>query len=480
MDIEFEAVIGLEIHVQLLTNTKAFSGESAAYGGMPNTQLSVINLAHPGTLPMHNSTAINKAIKLGLALNSNIRRENQYSRKNYFYADLPKGYQITQFDTPICDGGRVKIKTPTGQKEIALTRIHMEEDTGKSMHDQDLTDSLIDYNRAGTPLVEIVTEPDIKNAEEAYAFVTEVRRLVRYLEICDGNMEEGSLRCDANVSVMPKGSNTFGTKVEVKNMNSISNVKRAIEHEIIRQTELVRSGDTVYGETRGFNALEGKTFSMRKKEMVNDYRYFPEPDLPPTQITDAHLKTIRNEMPPLPEELFDKFTQAFGLSDYDAGVLVDEKHIALYFEEIVKHTKNYKSAANWLSVNIKGHLNEHAIDISDFKLEAKTIAEIIELVDKETVSHSAAAKKLFPFLIEDPEASPIEAAKSLGLVQSTDSSLVEKIVAEVLEEYSDKVQAYKSGKRGLLGLFVGECMKRGKGKLNPKMVNQMLNQKLSD
>lgn len=480
MDIEFEAVIGLEIHVQLLTKTKAFSGESAAYGGMPNTQLSVINLAHPGTLPMHNAMAINNAIKLGLALNSDIRRENQYSRKNYFYADLPKGYQITQFDTPICNGGRVKIKTPTGQKEIALTRIHMEEDTGKSMHDQDLTDSLIDYNRAGTPLVEIVTEPDIKNAEEAYAFVTEVRRLVRYLEICDGNMEEGSLRCDANVSVMPKGSSTFGTKVEVKNMNSISNVKRAIEHEIIRQTELIQAGGTVFGETRGFNALKGKTFSMRKKEMVNDYRYFPEPDLPPTHITDAHLKNIRNEMPPLPEELFDKFTQSFGLSEYDAGVLIDEKHIARYFEEITKHTKNYKSAANWLSVNIKGYLNEHAIDISDFKLAAKTIADIIALVDKETVSHSVAAKKLFPYLIENLEVSPMEAASKLGLVQSTDSSLVEEIVAEVLEEYSDKVQAYKSGKKGLLGLFVGECMKRGKGKLNPKMVNQVLNQKLNN
>ena len=326
-------------------------------------------------------------------------------------------------------------------------------------------------------VIEII---DIKNAEEAYAFVTEVRRLVRYLEICDGNMEEGSLRCDANVSVMPKGSSTFGTKVEVKNMNSISNVKRAIEHEIVRQTELIQSGGTIFGETRGFNALEGRTFSMRKKEMVNDYRYFPEPDLPPILITDAHLNSIRNEMPPLPEELFDKFTQSFGLSEYDAGVLIDEKHIALYFEELTKHTKNYKSAANWISVNIKGHLNERAIDISDFKLGANTIAEIIELVDKETVSHSVAAKKLFPYLIDNPETSPIEAANKLGLVQSTDSNLVEEIVAEVLEEYSEKVQAYKSGKKGLLGLFVGECMKRGKGKLNPKMVNQVLNQKLND
>jgi len=479
MSTEFEAVIGLEIHVQLLTKTKAFSSESAAYGGMPNTQLSVINLAHPGTLPMHNEMAIDNAIKLGLALNCDIREVNHYSRKNYFYADLPKGYQITQFDTPICNGGRVIIKTSEGSKAIQLTRIHLEEDTGKSMHDQDLTDSLIDYNRAGTPLVEIVTEPDIKNADEAYAFVTEVRRLVRYLEICDGNMEEGSLRCDANVSVMPKGTSTFGTKVEVKNMNSISNVKRAIEHEIIRQTELINSGGLVDGETRGFNALEGKTFSMRKKEMVNDYRYFPEPDLPPTIVTQEHKNKIKQEMPPLPEELYAKFTNKFELSEYDAGVLVDEKQIALFFEELTTHTKNYKSASNWLTVNIKGYLNESATEIEQFPLAPKIIAEIIELVDSEVVSHSAAAKKLFPFLIENPTKEVKSSAEVLKLIQSNDTELVEQIVNEVLEAFSGKVEEYKSGKTGLLGLFVGECMKRGKGQLNPKKVNQTLQQKLS-
>jgi aspartyl-tRNA(Asn)/glutamyl-tRNA(Gln) amidotransferase subunit B len=479
MGVEMEAVIGLEIHVQLLTKTKAFSSESAEYGGMPNTQLSVVNLAHPGTLPVHNTLAIDNAIKLGLALNCDIRELNHYSRKNYFYADLPKGYQITQFDTPICSNGEVRIKTDGGTKGIRLTRIHMEEDTGKSMHDQDLTDSLIDYNRAGTPLVEIVTEPDVKNADEAYQFVTEVRRLVRYLEICDGNMEEGSLRCDANVSVMPKGTNTFGTKVEVKNMNSISNVKRAIEHEIIRQTELINNGGTVDGETRGFNAADGTTFSMRKKEMVNDYRYFPEPDLPPLLVTQEHINAIKSQMPPLPDELYTLFTQEYGLSEYDAGVLADEKQIALYYLEILKHTKNYKSASNWLTVNIKGYLNETARDITQFELSPKVIAEIIALVDAELVSHSAAAKKLFPHLIANPGDEPKAAAEALGIIQSTDTGLVESIVAEVLKDLAPKVEEYKAGKTGLLGLFVGECMKRGRGKLNPKAVNELIIKQLA-
>jgi aspartyl-tRNA(Asn)/glutamyl-tRNA(Gln) amidotransferase subunit B len=267
---DFEAVIGLEIHIQLQTLSKAFSGDSTEYGGMPNTQVSPISLGHPGALPMHNHGAIEMSMKMGIALNCDITRVNRYSRKNYFYADLPKGYQITQFDTPLCTGGVVPIKLKDGtEKSIRLTRIHMEEDTGKSMHDQDMYDTLVDYNRAGTPLIEVVSEPDIKSGDEAYAFVTEIRRLVRYLDICDGNMEEGSLRCDANISVMPRGSKTFGTKVEVKNMNSISNVKRAIDFEIQRQIELIQSGGKVDGETRGFNGLAGTTFSMRKKEAVN-------------------------------------------------------------------------------------------------------------------------------------------------------------------------------------------------------------------
>jgi aspartyl-tRNA(Asn)/glutamyl-tRNA(Gln) amidotransferase subunit B len=475
MEIQFEAVIGLEIHVQLQTKSKAFSSDSTEYGALPNTQVSPISLGHPGTLPMHNRAAIDNAIKMGLALNCDIRKVNRYARKNYFYADLPKGYQITQFDTPLCNHGSVRIKLPDGQqKDIRLTRIHMEEDTGKSMHDQDLNDTLVDYNRAGTALIEVVTEPDIKSGDEAYAFVTEIRRLVRYLDICDGNMEEGSLRCDANISVMPKGSSTYGTKVEVKNMNSISNVKRAIDFEIKRQTELIVSGGLVEGETRGFNGLNGTTFSMRKKEAVNDYRYFPEPDLPPTIVTEAYLESVRASMPELPSTLYTRFTEGYGLSDYDASVLVDDKHSALYFEEVVKYAPKYKQVSNWIAGPIRGYLNENALGMEDFQLSPIQIAEIIELIESNKISHTAATQQLFPALTKQPNASPTELVESLGLANITDTSFIDQLVKDVLAEYPDKVAEYKGGKVGLLGLFVGDVMKRSKGKADPKTVNALV------
>lgn len=475
MEIQFEAVIGLEIHVQLQTKSKAFSSDSTEYGALPNTQVSPISLGHPGTLPMHNRAAIDNAIKMGLALNCDIRKVNRYARKNYFYADLPKGYQITQFDTPLCNHGSVRIKLPDGQqKDIRLTRIHMEEDTGKSMHDQDLNDTLVDYNRAGTALIEVVTEPDIKSGDEAYAFVTEIRRLVRYLDICDGNMEEGSLRCDANISVMPKGSSTYGTKVEVKNMNSISNVKRAIDFEIKRQTELIVSGGLVEGETRGFNGLNGSTFSMRKKEAVNDYRYFPEPDLPPTIVTEAYLESVRASMPELPSTLYTRFTEGYGLSDYDASVLVDDKHSALYFEEVVKHAPKYKQVSNWIAGPIRGYLNENALGMEDFQLSPIQIAEIIELIESNKISHTAATQQLFPALTKQPNASPTELVESLGLANITDTSFIDQLVKDVLAEYPDKVAEYKGGKVGLLGLFVGDVMKRSKGKADPKTANALV------
>jgi aspartyl-tRNA(Asn)/glutamyl-tRNA(Gln) amidotransferase subunit B len=475
MEIQFEAVIGLEIHVQLQTKSKAFSSDSTEYGALPNTQVSPISLGHPGTLPMHNRAAIDNAIKMGLALNCDIRKVNRYARKNYFYADLPKGYQITQFDTPLCNHGSVRIKLPDGQqKDIRLTRIHMEEDTGKSMHDQDLNDTLVDYNRAGTALIEVVTEPDIKSGDEAYAFVTEIRRLVRYLDICDGNMEEGSLRCDANISVMPKGSSTYGTKVEVKNMNSISNVKRAIDFEIKRQTELIVSGGLVEGETRGFNGLNGTTFSMRKKEAVNDYRYFPEPDLPPTIVTEAYLESVRASMPELPSTLYTRFTEGYGLSDYDASVLVDDKHSALYFEEVVKYAPKYKQVSNWIAGPIRGYLNENALGMEDFQLSPIQIAEIIELIESNKISHTAATQQLFPALTKQPNASPTELVESLGLANITNTSFIDQLVKDVLAEYPDKVAEYKGGKVGLLGLFVGEVLKRSKGKADPKTANALV------
>ncbi len=476
---EFEAVIGLEIHIQLQTKSKAFSFDSTEYGALPNTQVSPISLGHPGTLPKHNQAAIEMALKMGLALECDIRRINQYSRKNYFYADLPKGYQITQFDTPLCNNGFVTIKLKDGvEKNIRLTRIHMEEDTGKSMHDQDLNDTLVDYNRAGTPLIEVVTEPDVKSGDEAYAFVTEIRRLVRYLEICDGNMEEGSLRCDANISVMPKGSTVFGTKVEVKNMNSISNVKRAIDFEIQRQIELINSGGTVVGETRGFNGLAGTTFSMRKKEAINDYRYFPEPDLPPTIITQEYIDEVKSKMPELPRALFKRFTNEYGLSEYDASVLIDDKLSAFYFENVCKLTTNYKAVSNWITVAIRGYLNENALSIDDFKLTPSQIAEIIDLIDKGAINHTIASQKLFPALIASPEMSPSALVTELNLSINSDTSFIEEIIDEVLNLFPEKVEEYKSGKKGLLGMFVGEVMKRSKGKADPKITNQLISSKL--
>jgi aspartyl-tRNA(Asn)/glutamyl-tRNA(Gln) amidotransferase subunit B len=477
--LKYEAVIGLEIHIQLVTKSKAFSSDATEYGALPNTQVSPISLGHPGTLPKHNLDAIEKAMKMGIALQCDITRENRYSRKNYFYADLPKGYQITQFDTPLCQNGRVVIKTKDGvTKTIRLTRIHMEEDTGKSMHDQDLNDTLVDYNRAGTPLIEVVTEPDIKNGDEAYAFVSEIRRLVRYLEICDGNMEEGSLRCDANISIMPIGSTEFGTKVEVKNMNSISNVKRAIDFEIQRQTQLLDSGEKVIGETRGFNGLHGSTFSMRKKEAINDYRYFPEPDLPPTLITDAHLERVKLEMPELPESLYQRFTQNYGLNDYDASVLLDDKTSAFYFEEIVKSGAQPKMASNWVSVTIRGYLNENALHLDQFPLRPTHIAETLHLIQEGIINHSIASQKLFPELVKNPSKTAKELVQELNLGTESDLGFIESLVDQVLAEFPEKVAEYQSGKKGLLGMFVGEIMKRSKGKADPKTTNALVTSKL--
>jgi aspartyl-tRNA(Asn)/glutamyl-tRNA(Gln) amidotransferase subunit B len=404
---------------------------------------------------------------------------NRYARKNYFYADLPKGYQITQFDTPLCDNGAVEIKLGDGTvKEIRLTRIHMEEDTGKSMHDQDLYDTLVDYNRAGTALIEVVTEPDVKSGEEAYAFVTEIRRLVRYLDICDGNMEEGSLRCDANISIMPKGSKVFGTKVEVKNMNSISNVKRAIDFEIARQTEVLNSGGIIQGETRGFNGLNGSTFSLRKKEAINDYRYFPEPDLPPTIVTKEYIAQVKSGMPELPATLYNRFTREYGLSDYDASVLVDDKHSALYFEKVVGISPRYKQVSNWISGPIRGYLNENALSMDEFQLSPVQIAEIIELIEANKISHTAATQQLFPALTKQSGSSATALVESLGLANITDTSFIDEIVQTVLSEFPGKVAEYKAGKVGLMGLFVGEVMKRSQGKADPKTANTLVKQAL--
>lgn len=476
---QYEAVIGLECHIQLLTRTKMYSSDIAQYGGMPNSQTSVVTLGHPGTLPVVNTRAIEFAVRLGIAVNANIREENQFARKNYFYADLPKGYQITQDKTPICNGGYVIARLKDGvEKRVNLTRIHMEEDAGKSMHDIDPFETLVDLNRAGTPLLEIVSEPDIRTGEEAYAYLTEVRKLVRYLDICDGNMEEGSLRCDANISVRKKGVEAFGRKVEVKNMNSFRNVQRAIDFEIKRQIDLIEEGGIVAVETRSFDAVKDLTFSLRSKESANDYRYFPEPDLQPVFITQSYIDSVRKQLPPLPDALHRLYTKEYQLSEYDAAQIIESKEISIYFNELIKHTTNFKSAANWIMGPVRSWLNERALPFSAFPLKPEAIAEIITLIDNNKISNSAAAQVLFPAMAENPGEKAETLATQKDLIQNSDSGALQAVVDEVLASMPAKVEEYRSGKVGLLGLFVGEAMKRSKGKADPKMLNQLVKQTL--
>lgn len=475
---EYEAVIGLEVHAQLLTKTKAYSSDENIYGATPNTKTSAITLGHPGTLPISNKKVIECAVKLGLAVGANIRQRNEYARKNYFYADLPKGYQITQDTTPICNGGRIEIKNDEGDiKQINITRIHMEEDAGKSIHDLDPFNTLVDLNRAGVPLLEIVSEPDIRSSNEAYNYINEIRKLVRYLEICDGNMEEGSLRCDANISVRKKGAETFGTKVEVKNMNSTRNVKRAIEFEISRQIELLESGEAIKHETRSFNAANNSTISMRHKEQANDYRYFPEPDLQPLLITKDYIEKVEQMLPALPKALFLKFTKEFGLSEYDANILVDEKGIALYFDNLCKLTTNYKAAANFVNGSVKSYLNESATTIGDFNIYPERLAELIALIDDGKISNSVATAKIFPAML-DNDFSAEDIATKNNWIQESDSSALENFVDSAIAKYPEKALEYKSGKKGLIGFFMGEVMKLSKGKADPKICNQLLREKL--
>ncbi len=472
---KYQAVIGLEVHTQLLTNTKAYSSDLNEYGSAPNTNISAITLGHPGTLPVMNKKTIEFAVRLGLALNCDIAENQYFSRKNYFYPDLPKGYQITQDNTPICTNGEVFIKDADGkEKRIALTRIHMEEDAGKSIHDVDVYDTLVDLNRAGTPLLEIVSEPELANSQEAYNYLTEVRRLVRYLDICDGNMEEGSMRCDANVSVMLKDATVFGTKVEVKNMNSIRNVQRAIEFEIDRQINALENGEKLAQETRSFDALKGITISMRSKEAANDYRYFPEPDLQPILVEKSYIEEIRKEMPALPRELFDKYISKLGLSEYDAGILTDTKAIALFYEDVISNTSNFKSAANWVMGEVKSYLNQNAIEIEHFPVKAKTIAQVIELIDSGKVSHSAASQKLFPALLVESTKSPLEIAQALNILQESDENSLKEIILGVFASNPSETERLKNGEQQLTGFFMGQIMKASGGKADPKACSGLL------
>lgn len=474
----YEVVIGLEVHAQLATASKAFCSDSAAFGARPNRHVSPVSLGHPGTLPFINKKHIEFAVKLGLAMHCQIRNYNFFDRKNYFYADLPKGYQITQDAAAICFDGFIGIKTASGQKKIRLNRIHMEEDAGKSIHDLDDENTLIDLNRAGVPLLEIVSEPDLRSGEEAHAYLSEIRRLVRFLEICDGNMEEGSLRCDANISVRKKGETEYGTRCEVKNLNSIKNVQKAIEFEAERQIELLERGEKIEQNTLNFDADTGTTSVLRSKEMANDYRYFPEPDLPPIVLTEAYIEEIRKNLPALPEELYEKYTTKLGLSDYDAAVLTADHELVNYFEELIKETSNYKAAAHWMMGSIKSYLNTHAVFIGTFLVRPKTIAEMIALVDEGKISHTVAVHQLFQELVRHPEKTAMEIAAALNLFIDRNEEKLDLIIDQVLQLHPQKVSEYKKGKKGILGMFMGEVMKLSKGKIDPKTANRVLAEKL--
>ncbi len=476
----YEVVVGLEVHAQLLTRTKLFCGDSAAFGGEPNTHVSPVTLALPGALPKLNRVAVEYAIKMGLACHCTIERNNYFARKNYFYPDLPKGYQISQHTTPICKGGWVGVRTSAGEREIPLNRIHLEEDAGKSLHDIHPEYTGIDLNRAGVPLIEIVTEPAIRSAEEASAYLTELRKILRYLEVCDGNMEEGSMRCDANVSVRLKGETTLGTRVEVKNLNSIRNVRRAIEFETHRLIDLLAAGKPIQQQTRSFDATDGTTFPLRTKEEANDYRYFPDPDLPPFEVTDEFLEAIRASIPPLPEELVAKYTRDFQLPEYDARGIADDKDSAGYFEQLTTHTTNYKAAANWLLGPVRSGLNERGLDWRQLPIAPDCLAGLIRLVEEGKISFSIAAERIFPVLMQEPGRTPLDIATGLNLLQSSDSSEINGWIEQALAGMPEKVLEYKKGKKGLIGLFVGEVKKLSKGKADPKLTNQLLLEKLEN
>lgn len=472
---KYQLVVGLEIHAQLITASKAYSGAVNAYGDLPNANTCPLTLGHPGTLPRVNEAVVQHAVRLGLATHCSLTREMHFARKNYFYADLPKGYQITQDKTPICTEGYLDVKDAEGKdKRIGITRIHIEEDAGKSIHDQDPYNTLVDLNRAGVPLLEIVSEPDIRSIEEAYNYLAEVRRLVRYLDICDGNMEEGSMRCDANVSVMLKGSTEYGNRCEVKNMNSLRNVQRAITYEMKRQIALIEAGEHVEQQTRSFDAVNGTTFALRGKEDAHDYRYFPEPDIQPLELSEAAIEKVKQAMPPLPRDLHKRYTDELGLSVYDAGILTESKPIAMYYESLIKHTTNYKAAANWLMGDIKSHLNQTASRIEDFPLSPEKVAALIALIDADKVSNSVASQQIFPLMLASPDMGPEQIAEANNLLQQSDDNWLEGIAHEALAMYPDKVAAYKQGNKGMLGLFMGEVMKRSERKANPKMASEIL------
>jgi aspartyl-tRNA(Asn)/glutamyl-tRNA(Gln) amidotransferase subunit B len=477
---EWEAVIGLEIHAQLSTRSKIFSGASTAYGAEPNTQACAVDLGLPGVLPVLNEDAVRKAAKFGLAIGANVSRRSVFARKNYFYPDLPKGYQISQFELPIVEAGKMEIELENGEtKIVGITRAHLEEDAGKSLHEDFHGMTGIDLNRAGTPLLEIVSEPDMRSAKEAVAYMKKLHSLVQYLEICDGNMQEGSFRCDANVSVRLKGEEKFGTRAELKNINSFRFVERAINVEIERQIDIIESGGEVVQETRLYDADKNETRSMRSKEEANDYRYFPDPDLLPVEIDDAYLETVRATLPELPHEKKARFIEQFGLKTDDAEVLTSSRALADYFEKVVEASGNEaKLSANWVVVELSGMLNKDGKEIDESPVTAEMLGGMIQRIKDNTISGKI-AKEVFEAMWNGEGNSADEVIEKKGLKQITDTGAIEKIIDDIIAANPAQVEQFRAGKDKVLGFFVGQVMKATQGKANPGQVNQILKKKLS-
>jgi aspartyl-tRNA(Asn)/glutamyl-tRNA(Gln) amidotransferase subunit B len=477
---KYETVIGLEVHAQLLTESKAFAPVSTTYGRSPNTQITPLCIGHPGTLPVLNENMVRYTIKMGLATNCSIARESIFARKNYFYPDLPKGYQISQYETPICHNGYIEIEAENGLKKIGITRIHMEEDAGKSIHDRDPYHTLVDFNRSGVPLIEIVSEPDIRSPHQAYNYLKRIRQIVRYLEICDGNMEEGSLRCDANISVRPRRQVEFGTRTELKNMNSFRNVERALEFEVERQIDLIEEGEAVIQQTLLWDANAMETRMMRTKEEAHDYRYFPEPDLPTVIVDDKMLDEIQAGLPELPDARKKRFIEELGMSQDDAINITENRYLADYYEEILACDSDAKAASNIMLTDVLRVLNEKSIDIRQFSVTPERLSELIALRENDKIN-SSAMTEIFDVMVESNDGkSAEEYAKELNLIQVSDTSFIEPIVDEVIAEHPDKVQRYRDGKKGLIGFFIGQAMQRSKGKANPQLVRKALMEKLGN
>lgn len=472
----FEIIIGLEVHIRLSTKTKLFSSDNAEYGGTPNGHTSSLTLAHPGTLPRLNKEAIRMAVKLGLACNCTINPFSYFARKHYFYPDSPKGFQTTQHTEPICKEGYLVL--PSGKK-IHIHHIHLEEDAAKSMHDQEPDFTWIDFNRAGTALMELVTEPCIESADDAAAFVSELHHLVQWIEVSDGNMEEGSLKCDVNISARKTGEKKLGTKVEIKNVNSIRNIRKAASVEGDRLIACLKTGEKIIQQTRSFDANTDTTFSLREKEEANDYRYFPEPDLPPIHLSEAYIESIRNTLPELPQALIMRLKEAYLLNEYDATQIGIDKKATKYFEKIISCTKHIKQAANWINGPIKQYLNDGAVDFDAFKISPEKIATIINLVESNTISNTAATSRLLPALINEPNADVETLANALNILQVSDTHELGKWVQQAIDKMPDKVMAYQKGKKGLIGLFMGEVKKISGGEADPQLTMQLLEEKLN-